>query len=81
MSTRAQSSHVVGDSYLLGPDHLPPIIVALLSIAHVQPSEKTQAGFLARARALCDQAVREGDQAYGAVVYVMGCRQLWAGSP
>ena len=47
----------------------------------VQPREKTKAGFLARARALRDQAVREGDQAYGAVVYVMGCRQLWAGSP
>ena len=38
---------------------LPPI---------VQPSEKTKAGFLARARALRDQAVKEGDQAYGAVV-------------
>src|SRR5687767_13934011 len=38
---------------------LPPI---------VQPTEKTKAGFLARARALRDQAVREGDQAYGAVV-------------
>ena len=36
---------------------LPPI---------VQPSEKTKAGFLARARALRDQAVKEGDQAYGA---------------
>jgi tRNA(Arg) A34 adenosine deaminase TadA len=34
----------------------------------LQPSEKTKAGFLARARALRDQAVREGDQAYGAVV-------------
>ena len=34
----------------------------------VQPNEKTKAGFLARARALRDQAVREGDQAYGAVV-------------
>ena len=34
----------------------------------VQPSEKTKAGFLARARALRDQAVREGDQGYGAVV-------------
>jgi guanine deaminase len=36
--------------------------------AIVQPAEKTKAGFLARARALRDQAVREGDQAYGAVV-------------
>ncbi len=34
----------------------------------VQPNERTKAGFLARARALRDQAVREGDQAYGAVV-------------
>lgn len=34
----------------------------------VQPSQKTKAGFLAHARALRDQAVREGDQAYGAVV-------------
>jgi tRNA(Arg) A34 adenosine deaminase TadA len=33
-----------------------------------QPAEKTKAGFLARARALPDQAVKEGDQAYGAVV-------------
>jgi tRNA(Arg) A34 adenosine deaminase TadA len=33
-----------------------------------QPAEKTKAGFLARARALRDQAVKEGDQAYGAVV-------------
>src|SRR5438874_13332667 len=36
---------------------LPPI---------VQPAEKTKAGFLERARALRDQAVKEGDQAYGA---------------
>ncbi len=33
-----------------------------------QPAEPTRAGFFARARALRDQAVREGDQAYGAVV-------------
>ena len=38
---------------------LPPI---------VQPAEKTKAAFLARARELRDQAAREGDQAYGAVV-------------
>ena len=38
---------------------LPPI---------TQPPEPTRAGFFARARALRDQAVREGDQAYGAVV-------------
>lgn len=38
---------------------LPPI---------VQAREKTKAGFLERARALRDQAVKEGDQAYGAVV-------------
>ena len=34
----------------------------------VQPAEPTRAGFFARARELRDQAVREGDQAYGAVV-------------
>jgi guanine deaminase len=34
----------------------------------VQPTERTKAGFLARARALREQAAREGDQAYGAVV-------------
>jgi len=34
----------------------------------VQPAAPTRAGFFARARALRDQAVREGDQAYGAVV-------------
>src|SRR5215213_6098768 len=33
-----------------------------------QPPEPTKAAFFARARALRDQAVREGDQAYGAVV-------------
>jgi hypothetical protein len=38
----------------------------------VQPAEKTKAGFLERARALRDQAVREGDQAYGAVVVCDG---------
>ena len=36
--------------------------------AIVQPREKTKAGFLARARALRDEAVTEGDQPYGAVV-------------
>jgi tRNA(Arg) A34 adenosine deaminase TadA len=34
----------------------------------VQPAEKTKAAFLARAAALRDQAAKEGDQAYGAVV-------------
>jgi len=34
----------------------------------VQPAQQTKAAFLERARALRDQAVREGDQAYGAVV-------------
>jgi tRNA(Arg) A34 adenosine deaminase TadA len=38
---------------------LPPLL---------QPPEPTKAAFLARARALRDEAVREGDQAYGAVV-------------
>lgn len=33
-----------------------------------QPAERTKAAFFARARALRDRAVREGDQAYGAVV-------------
>jgi len=33
-----------------------------------QPAEPTRAAYFARARALRDQAVREGDQAYGAVV-------------
>src|ERR1041385_3509013 len=33
-----------------------------------QPAERTRAAYFARARALRDQAVREGDQAYGAVV-------------
>jgi deoxycytidylate deaminase len=33
-----------------------------------QPAEPTRPAFFARARALRDQAVREGDQAYGAVV-------------
>jgi tRNA(Arg) A34 adenosine deaminase TadA len=33
-----------------------------------QAAEKTKAGFLARARALREQAAREGDQAYGAVI-------------
>ena len=33
-----------------------------------QPTERTKVGYLARARALRDQAVKEGDQAYGAVV-------------
>ncbi len=39
---------------------------AIAQSSIVQPEEK--AGFLARARALRDQAVKEGDQAYGAVV-------------
>jgi tRNA(Arg) A34 adenosine deaminase TadA len=38
---------------------LPPI---------VQPAEKTKAAFLAQAWALREQAIREGDQPYGAVV-------------
>lgn len=37
-----------------------------------QPQEPTKAGFLARARALREQAVKEGDQAYGAVVVCNG---------
>ena len=38
----------------------------------MQPAEKTKAAFLARAQALRDQAVNEGDQAYGAVVVSKG---------
>lgn len=34
----------------------------------VQPAEPTRAAYFARARALREEAVREGDQAYGAVV-------------
>jgi tRNA(Arg) A34 adenosine deaminase TadA len=34
----------------------------------VQPGERTREAFFARARALRDLAVKEGDQAYGAVV-------------
>jgi tRNA(Arg) A34 adenosine deaminase TadA len=37
-----------------------------------QPTEKTKAAFLARAKALREQAIREGDQAYGAVVVCDG---------
>ena len=33
-----------------------------------QPADKTKASFMEAARALRDEAVREGDQAYGAVV-------------
>ena len=45
----------------------------------VQPTKKTKAPYLAPARALRDQAVRGGDQAFGAVVVcdgiiVGGCR-------
>jgi hypothetical protein len=38
----------------------------------VQSVERTKAAFLAHARGLRDQAVREGDQAYGAVVVIVG---------
>jgi guanine deaminase len=40
--------------------------------ALTQPAERTKSGYLARARELRDQAVREGDQAYGAVVVRAG---------
>jgi tRNA(Arg) A34 adenosine deaminase TadA len=40
--------------------------------ALTQPAERTKAGYLARARELRDQARREGDQAYGAVVVRAG---------
>jgi tRNA(Arg) A34 adenosine deaminase TadA len=41
------------------PASQPPIL---------QPGERTRAGFFARARELRDQAAKEGDQSYGAVV-------------
>ena len=37
-----------------------------------QPSQKTKTGYLARANELREQAVREGDQAYGAVIVRAG---------
>ena len=63
--------------YLLSALVLPPLCwPATRAIAQsssdlqplMQPAEKTKAAYLARARALRDQAVKEGDQAYGAVV-------------
>ena len=45
-----------------------PSPAAAQSSPLVQPDQPTKEGFFARARALRDQAVREGDQAYGAVV-------------
>ena len=63
--------------YLLSAFVLPPLCwPATRAIAQsspdlqplMQPGEKTKAGYLVRARALRDQAVKEGDQAYGAVV-------------
>ena len=63
--------------YLLSAFVLPPLCwSATRAIAQsssdlqplMQPAEKTKAGYLARAHALRDQAVKEGDQAYGAVV-------------
>jgi cytidine/deoxycytidylate deaminase-like protein len=58
---------------LLGALPFLPFAVTVLSPAAAQtpieqPTERTKAGYLARARALRDLAVREGDQAYGAVV-------------
>jgi len=50
---------LVGVSASAAPQNLPPL---------EQPAERTRAAYFARARALRDQAVREGDQAYGAVV-------------
>jgi len=48
-----------GTSPAAAESNLPPI---------EQPPQRTKEAFFARARALRDQAVREGDQAYGAVV-------------
>lgn len=41
---------------------------AQANLPPLQPAERTSAGYFARARTLRDQAVREGDQAYGSVV-------------
>jgi Cytidine and deoxycytidylate deaminase zinc-binding region len=52
-----------------------PVLRPSLAFAQsdiVQPAERTKAAFLAHARGLRDQAVREGDQAYGAVVVRAG---------
>ena len=50
----------LGRSSLAGAQsNLPPL---------KQPAERTKAAYFTRARELRDQAVREGDQAYGAVV-------------
>jgi tRNA(Arg) A34 adenosine deaminase TadA len=46
----------------------------------VQLNERTKAGFLARARALRDQAVKEGDQAYGPSSSAMGSSSGRAGT-
>ena len=51
---------------------LRPSTAAAQPTSIVQPTEKTKAGYLARARALREQAVSEGDQAYGAVVVRAG---------
>lgn len=50
---------------------LPPLCLRtapIMAQTVTQPAERTKAGYLTRARALRDQAVKEGDQAYGAVV-------------
>ena len=68
------SDHICNRRLLTATLALAPILTMLrLGSSHaqspiVQPAEKTKAGFLARARALQEQATREGDQAYGAVV-------------
>lgn len=68
------SGHICNRRLLTATFVLAPILTMLRPACAyaqaplLQPAEKTKAGFLARARALREQAAREGDQAYGAVV-------------
>jgi pyrimidine deaminase RibD-like protein len=51
-----------------GALHISRAAAQAVSPPLAQPAQPTKAAFLARAYALRDQAVREGDQPYGAVV-------------
>ena len=67
LNRRHLLSGAVSSTILLGAN--PAIAQSALDLQPLtQPAEQTKAGYLARARALRDQAVKEGDQAYGAVV-------------
>jgi len=59
---------VLGLAPLAGMVRAAPAVAQSSLPPLVQPAEPTRAAYFARARALRDQAVREGDQAYGAVV-------------